>query len=81
VGEQGHQIGNHSELHLNLNKDSVTSQQYIDGIQRAEHVFQPLKGWTARYRYPFLKEGNTLEKRACRGLFTATWLSVGCSKY
>ncbi len=62
-GEQGHQIGNHSELHLNLNKDSVTSQQYIDGIQRAEHVFQPLKGWTARYRYPFLKEGNTLEKR------------------
>lgn len=62
-GEQGHQIGNHSELYLNLNKDSVTSQQYIDGIQRAEHVFQPLKGWTARYRYPFLKEGNTLEKR------------------
>jgi peptidoglycan/xylan/chitin deacetylase (PgdA/CDA1 family) len=62
-GEQGHQIGNHSELHLNLNKDSVTSQQYIDGIQRAEYVFQPLKGWTARYRYPFLKEGNTLEKR------------------
>ncbi|MGY3821272.1 polysaccharide deacetylase family protein [Acinetobacter haemolyticus] len=62
-GKQGHQIGNHSELHLNLNKDSISSQQYIDGIRRAEQVFQPLQGWVARYRYPFLKEGNTQEKR------------------
>jgi len=62
-GKQGHQIGNHSELHLNLNKDHISSQQYIAGIQRAEQVFRPLTGWTARYRFPFLKEGNTLEKR------------------
>ncbi|RLZ10002.1 polysaccharide deacetylase [Acinetobacter sp. 2JN-4] len=62
-GKQGHQIANHSELHLNLNKDSTSSQQYIDGIRRAEHVFQPLQGWVARYRYPFLKEGDTREKR------------------
>ncbi|MCH7337758.1 polysaccharide deacetylase family protein [Acinetobacter sp. NIPH 2699] len=62
-GKRGHNIGNHSELHLNLNKDHVTSQQYIDGIRRAEQVFQPLQGWVARYRYPFLKEGDTQEKR------------------
>ncbi|ENU93488.1 hypothetical protein F971_00998 [Acinetobacter vivianii] len=62
-GRQGHRIGNHSELHLNLNKDQISSQQYIAGIQRAEQVFRPLPGWVARYRYPFLKEGNTQEKR------------------
>ncbi|ESK54612.1 polysaccharide deacetylase family protein [Acinetobacter tjernbergiae] len=62
-GKQGHRIGNHSELHLNLNKENISSQQYIEGIQRAEQVFQPLYGWVARYRYPFLKEGNTAEKR------------------
>ena len=62
-GRQGHRIANHSELHLNLNKDQISSQQYIAGIQRAEQVFRPLPGWVARYRYPFLKEGNTQEKR------------------
>jgi len=62
-GKQEHKIGNHSELHSNLNKEQVTTQQYIDQIFRAEQVFKPLTGWVPRYRYPFLKEGNTIEKR------------------
>ncbi|AFK63541.1 polysaccharide deacetylase [Advenella kashmirensis WT001] len=62
-GMQGHAIGNHSERHLNLNKEQVSVADYIAGIAGAERQLQTLPGWTARYRFPFLKEGDTRQKR------------------
>jgi peptidoglycan/xylan/chitin deacetylase (PgdA/CDA1 family) len=62
-GIQGHAIGNHSERHLNLNKEQVSAADYIEGIAGAERQLQTLPGWTARYRFPFLKEGDTRQKR------------------
>ena len=62
-GMQGHAIGNHSERHLNLNKKEVSTADYIEGIAVAERQLQVLPGWTARYRFPFLKEGDTRQKR------------------
>lgn len=61
-GEQNHLIGNHSALHQNLNKDNVSIESYIQSIRDAETVFKDLPLWTQRYRYPFLKEGNTAQK-------------------
>lgn len=62
-GQHGHQVGNHSALHQNLNRDDVSTQTYNQSIAQAETVFQNLDTWVKRYRFPFLKEGNTLEKR------------------
>ena len=62
-GRRGHRIGNHSEGHINLNKPDVDVQAYLAGIENAAHALSPLPGWTERYRFPFLKEGDTLEKR------------------
>lgn len=62
-GEQGHLVGNHSTLHQNLNEDDVSSETYIQSIQDAETVLKDLPNWTKRYRYPFLKEGHTAQKR------------------
>ncbi len=62
-GMQGHAIGNHSEWHLSLNKADMSAADYIDGIAGAERQLQNLVGWTARYRFPFLKEGDTRQKR------------------
>ena len=62
-GEQGHRIGNHGNLHLNLNKDDVSLPAYLNDMQQGHHAFASLKGFVSRYRFPFLKEGNTLEKR------------------
>lgn len=62
-GNQGHRIGNHSDLHQNLNHDEVTLASYLDNMQYGENRFKLLQGWGARYRFPFLKEGNTQQKR------------------
>lgn len=62
-GKQGHRIGNHGNLHLNLNKDEVSLSAYLKDMQQGHQVFSKMKGFVPRYRFPFLKEGNTLHKR------------------
>ncbi|OAL80419.1 polysaccharide deacetylase [Acinetobacter sp. SFB] len=62
-GKQGHRIGNHGNLHLNLNKNEVNLPNYLQDIQQGHQAFSSLKGFVPRYRFPFLKEGNTIEKR------------------
>lgn len=62
-GYQGHLIGNHSAYHQNLNKHEITTQEYIHSIKINEAIFKDLPNYTYLYRYPFLKEGNTIEKR------------------
>lgn len=62
-GMQGHRIGNHGNLHLNLNKDQVSLTEYRQDMQQGHQTFSNLAGFTPRYRFPFLKEGNTQQKR------------------
>lgn len=62
-GKAGHLIGNHSALHQNLNKPDITTQAYIQSIQDADLVLNTLPRYKRIYRYPFLKEGETVEKR------------------
>ena len=62
-GLAGHIIGNHSALHQNLNKDDVSLDSYLNSIQNADLVFKNLPNYQRIYRYPFLKEGNSVVKR------------------
>ena len=62
-GKQGHRIGNHSNLHLNLHHPQVSLADYLTDVQQAHGAFATLQGFVARYRFPYLKEGDTLEKR------------------
>ena len=62
-GKNGHKIGNHSAQHVSLNKAEVTLPQYLDGIDQAGQSFKSMTGWTPRYRFPYLKEGDTAAKR------------------
>lgn len=62
-GNEGHIIGNHSALHQNLNKENISAQAYIQSITDTDTVLNTLPNYQRIYRYPFLKEGNTVEKR------------------
>jgi peptidoglycan/xylan/chitin deacetylase (PgdA/CDA1 family) len=59
----GYPFGNHTFFHKGLNR--VPLQEFIDDIDSNEEPLQKLSGssnWKV-FRYPFLHEGNTIEKR------------------
>jgi peptidoglycan-N-acetylglucosamine deacetylase len=63
----GYPLGNHTYNHPNLN--SVTTSSYIADIAKQDRLLQtlatvsPLIQKRHMFRYPFLDEGSTLEKR------------------
>ena len=59
----GFPLGNHTSTHMSLSKNSAAD--YIKDIQENEATLKSLAGKTdwKYYRYPFLEEGETLEKR------------------
>lgn len=62
-GDRGHRIGNHSAEHPSLNNKEVSLLRYIQGVQQAHDVLHTLPNFVPRYRFPFLKEGDTVAKR------------------
>jgi peptidoglycan/xylan/chitin deacetylase (PgdA/CDA1 family) len=62
-GEQGHAIGNHTYSHLNLASPRVTLPAFTADVQAAEALLGQLPGWTPRLRFPYLKEGDSADKR------------------
>ena len=60
-GDAGHLIANHTHSHPDINATSL--QQYIDNIQLAEDALNTYPNYTKWFRFPYLREGNTLEKR------------------
>ena len=59
----GHLIGNHTYSHRNLNAPEMAPQAYNDDILRAELLLQPFTGFRKFFRFPMLKEGDTVTKR------------------
>ena len=59
----GHEICNHSYSHRFYNSEKVTFQEFADDFLKDEPVIQGYRHFTRRFRFPFLKEGNTAEKR------------------
>ena len=62
--EAGHPLGNHTYSHANLNRMSLS--EYLTDLERGEEVLkrlEPNSGVWKVFRYPFLFEGDTSEKR------------------
>jgi peptidoglycan-N-acetylglucosamine deacetylase len=62
-GDAGHTIGNHTVTHLDLNKSDVSLQRYQREVQDTDAVIRALPGYRKWFRFTFLREGNTAEKR------------------
>lgn len=59
--KEGHLIGNHSYSHLNYSNSSF--EQFSKDVLRGEAVINNHPQFKKFFRFPFLKEGNTAEKR------------------
>lgn len=62
-GEAGHAVGNHTVTHLDLNGSAVTLKQYQDEILACDAIIRQLPGYRPWFRFTFLREGDTPEKR------------------
>ena len=60
-GEAGHAVGNHTMTHPNL--DQTTLAAFQAEVRACDAVIRTLPGYTKRFRFTFLKEGNTVAKR------------------
>ncbi len=62
-GRAGHAIGNHTMTHLDLNSAQITLAQYQQEISDCDRITATLPGYQKWFRFTFLREGNTPEKR------------------
>jgi peptidoglycan/xylan/chitin deacetylase (PgdA/CDA1 family) len=60
-GEAGHRIANHSYAHGSL--DATPLEAFKADFDRNDALLQGLPGFTAWFRFPYLKEGDTAAKR------------------
>jgi peptidoglycan/xylan/chitin deacetylase (PgdA/CDA1 family) len=60
-GIEGHQIGNHTATHPDF--DDVSLADYERELLACDKAIHNMPGFTRRFRFPYLKEGNTIEKR------------------
>lgn len=56
-----HIIANHSHSHPNINTTSLAD--FRQEILKADSILQHFKNYRKLFRFPFLREGNSLEKR------------------
>lgn len=71
-GEAGHTIGNHTVTHLDLNAEKTTLAAYQAEILACDAVIRTLPGYRPWFRFTFLREGNTPEKRDGMRTFLGT---------
>ncbi|MFZ6656749.1 polysaccharide deacetylase family protein [Undibacterium sp. TJN19] len=62
-GDAGHAIGNHTMTHPDLHNAKVSLAQYQQEILDCDQIIRTLPGYQKWYRYTYLREGNTPEKR------------------
>ena len=59
----GHLIGNHSFSHKYLNSAKVTADLYTADIIKCEELIKKFPHFSKLFRFPYLKEGDTVAKR------------------
>jgi peptidoglycan/xylan/chitin deacetylase (PgdA/CDA1 family) len=59
----GHLIGNHTYSHQNLHSPEISVAEYTNDILRAEKVLSQFKQFRKYFRFPALREGDTVAKR------------------
>ena len=57
----GHLIANHSDTHRNLR--NLTAEEYLADIAAADTILKGMPNFRPWFRFPFLAEGETREKR------------------
>ncbi|MDB5935145.1 MAG: polysaccharide deacetylase [Massilia sp.] len=62
-GQAGHALGNHTMTHPDLHDAKVSLQQYQQEVLDCDAIVRTLPGYQKWFRYTFLREGNTPEKR------------------
>ena len=67
----GHLIGNHTYSHRNYNAAATVVPEYLQDILRAEALLQDFPRFRKYFRFPMLKEGDTVEKRDTMRSFLA----------
>jgi peptidoglycan/xylan/chitin deacetylase (PgdA/CDA1 family) len=61
--DAGHVIGNHTYSHRNYAASSMTTAAYEQDILKAETLLQEFPRFRKLFRFPMLKEGETVAKR------------------
>lgn len=59
----GHLLANHSYSHLDYNAAAHSAEALSAEIIRCEALIAPYAGFRRRFRFPFLKEGDSIDKR------------------
>ncbi len=62
-GQAGHALGNHTVTHLDLHNAQVSLAQYQQELLACDRVIAALPGYQKWFRFTFLREGNTPDKR------------------
>ncbi len=62
-GAAGHRIGNHTLSHPDLNAAGTTLAAYQQELLTCDGVISQVPGYRPWFRFTFLREGNTPEKR------------------
>lgn len=62
-GEAGHALGNHTMRHPDLDSVKVSLAQYQQEVLDCDRVIAAMPGYQKWFRYTYLREGNTPEKR------------------
>ena len=61
--DKGHMICNHSFSHNYYNAKSQTADAFIRDFRQNDSLINGYSNYTRLFRFPFLKEGNTIGKR------------------
>jgi len=62
-GQAGHAVGNHTMTHPDLDKAETTLAQYQQEVRDCDRIVATIPGYQKWFRYTYLREGNTPEKR------------------
>lgn len=62
--KEGHYIMNHTYSHLHYDDSTISFSKYSQDFLKCDSLLNSSKNYKKIFRYPFLEEGNTIEKRA-----------------
>ncbi|MBX7150709.1 SUMF1/EgtB/PvdO family nonheme iron enzyme [bacterium] len=58
-----HRIANHSYSHFYFHSSKQTLQSFQNDFLKGDSIIQSYRNYTKLFRFPYLKEGNSIEKR------------------
>lgn len=61
--KENHILGNHTYSHKSYNQEKIDFPFFISDIAKNETLIQEYKNFKRFFRYPMLKEGDTIQKR------------------